>query len=50
MYRAFGNIVCDNCLVNVNDMIYITVKGKESILHFCCEECRNKHNIKKNEN
>lgn len=47
MYKGFGNIVCDCCSTIVNFIEYITVKGKNRVLHYCNEECKNKHYNKK---
>lgn len=43
MYNVYGNITCDFCQSVVNDKDYIIVKDNDAILHYCNEECKNKH-------
>ena len=42
-YKGFGNIVCDKCMRILNYIDYIIIKGKNRILHYCSEECKEKH-------
>lgn len=47
MYKGFGEIVCDQCHIIVNDLDYIILKDKKVILHYCSEKCKKKHQKQK---
>lgn len=39
--------ICDRCNKVLDESTMITVKGKKRDLHYCSEECRDKHLSKK---
>ena len=43
MYKPFGNITCDHCGAVLNEVDYISVKGKKTVLHYCNKKCKKKH-------